>query len=198
MDDGFEERSGGARSKRSVEIVLQRARHKLIDRSKRIRCCGRIAGIGFDKNLRRDPAYKIAREIDRDRHHKSDVASRQHPCAVRGRACLGANVKIFRIFQRRDDGTRIGAVIGDMKRGRQAPGIEIYSEAEQDELHQRHTHHHGEGEPVPAHLNEFLDQNRISARAREAVAHWTTGCTPCRSMKTSSRLGGVSPTVIPA
>src|SRR5262249_12552203 len=63
--------------------------------------------------------------------------------------------------------------------------------AEQQELHQRHQHDHGERHPVALELDELLDQHRAGAmHAFGECAHWKLSLArPIRSMNTSSSEG---------
>ena len=60
-----------------------------------------------------------------------------------------------------------GPVVGQEHAGRQMLRVRIDGVAEEDELHQRHADHHQEGQPVPAHLDEFLHHDRPEPAGRE-------------------------------
>ena len=57
------------------------------------------------------------------------------------------------------------------ERGRQVLRIVVDGEAEQHQLHQRHAEHHGEGDAVAPHLDEFLHQQRAEPGEGEDRVH---------------------------
>ncbi len=82
--------------------------------------------------------------------------------------------------------------------GRQQAGVEplrigVDRIAEQDEQQDRNAEHHGEGDAVAAHLDEFLRQDRAEADDKEpdhaALALLgAPSAAPMKWMNTSSRL----------
>ena len=88
-----------------------------------------------------------------------------------GRVRGAYDVEIVGIPQRRHD--RAGEGAAD-RRCRiavgQVLGIEIDGIAEQQKLHHRQRHHHGEGGAVAPHLDEFLDQHAIEAAPRKSAS----------------------------
>ena len=103
------------------------------------------------------------------------------------------------VLQRRDEAAGEVALVEGEDDRRQMLGVGVDRVAEQGQLHQRDAHHHREGEPVPAHLDELLGDHGEQAREREpAVVHAKLSREPpIRWMNTSSSEGGISSQVRP-
>jgi hypothetical protein len=171
LDDGGERRDGRPAGQRSDEIMAKRAGRQLRHRCERIRGSRRIACIGLDQELGVLSADEIAGEIDRHRNHERDFALVQHTLRVPGRARDRDEVEIVGILERRFDGARVDAVVGDVKSGGQMFRIGIDGEAEKQELKHRNADHHRESGSVAAHLDELLDQDGDQPREGKAQFH---------------------------
>src|SRR5690606_13776368 len=93
-----------------------------------------------------------------------------------------------------------GVVAGSDQRRGQPLGIVVDGKAKQHQEHQRYAEHHGEGDAVAPHLDEFLRQQGVQAREREDAGepHPMLSFAPAMNwMKTSSRLVSPGDTVTP-
>src|SRR5690348_13079361 len=98
------------------------------------------------------------------------------------------NAEAFGVGERFQDAAYEGSLIRKDDGGRHVFRIGVDGEAEKGELHQRHADHHGEGQAVSAHLDEFLDE--YGAEPGEGSAHcMLSRALAMRWMNTSSRFG---------
>ena len=69
-------------------------------------------------------------------------------------------------------------------------GVHVYGIAEEHQLHEGDADHHGEGEPVAAHLHEFLAHHgHEPAQGKDAAGHgYLIPLWVIRLMNTSSSL----------
>jgi hypothetical protein len=108
---------------------------------------------------------------------------------------LGANfvadIEVVAVFESADNCAGEDAVVGAEDGSREVFGIGVDGEAEEDELHHRDADHHAEGEPVAAHLDEFLGNDGPEPPEAElAGLHLKLSrALSMRLMKTSSRPG---------
>src|SRR5690606_27324998 len=105
-------------------------------------------------------------------------------------------------LQRRDDGAAVVVVAHRQQSRRKLLGVVVDRVAEEDELDQRHSQHHAEGQAVAAHLGEFLQEQRLEpgegeeGMARCAAHSMLSFEAPMNWMNTSSRLVWPCSTVV--
>ncbi len=159
----------------------------------------RIGGVGLDQDLRIVAALDAAGEVGRDRHHERDGAVRHQRFCFRRRLHDMVEAVVAGHLQRRDHGARVVVVAGRDQCGGKALRIVVDGVAEQHELHQRHAEHHGEGDAVAPHLDEFLHQERAEPGEGEDRVHAMLSFDAAMNwMKTSSRLVSPGLTVTPS
>ena len=117
------------------------------------------------------PRSTRAGEIGRDGDDEGDVAAGHQDSASAALCGDMVEAVIAGDLQRRDHGARVVVAAGRHERGRQALRIVVDGVAEQHQLHQRHAQHHGEGDAVAPHLDEFLDQQRAEPGEGEDAVH---------------------------
>ena len=92
-------------------------------------------------------------------------------------------------LQRRDHRPAVLVVARGDEGGGQPLRVVVDGVAEEDEQDQRHAQHHGEGDPVAAHLDELLGEERARRRSEKRDGHaMLSSLAPMNWMKTSSRL----------
>ena len=155
---------------------------------------GGVGGIGLDDDLGLLAADQLAGEVagnGDDELHRA--ALEQFVGFLLGGHGVG-EAEIAGIADGADQGAGDGAVVSRENRGGQALGVVVDGKAEEDELHDRHAEHHGEGQPVAAQLQGFLDDHGHEAAekshgASPQAASALSRAWPIRWMKTSSRVG---------
>ncbi len=73
---------------------------------------------------------------------------------------LAHEVEVGAVLERMEDRARLRPVVGEQHGGGQVARVGIDREAEEQHLDHRNAEHHREGEPVAAHLREFLHDHR--------------------------------------
>ena len=133
------------------------------ERRERVAGRDRIGGVGFHEHRRALAAQQLAPEVLGDADHELDVAARQQLVRLGLARRLPGDLEIVRVLERPHQAAGEHALVGDQQCGRQLLGVGVDRVAEQDQLHQRHADHHGEGQAIAPHLDEFLDQDRPEA-----------------------------------
>ena len=131
-----------------------------------------IGGVGLDEHGRllaaQNPTAEVGGNIDDELH----LASRDHLAGLRERVRPGHDAEIGGVLERAHDRAREGAIVGDYHGRRQCARIGVDGIAEQGQLNDGNADHHGEGQTVAQHLDEFLHQHGAEAGRREApLAH---------------------------
>ena len=129
---------------------------------------GRVGGVGLDENDRPVAAKEVALEVHGDGDQELHLAAgkRGVPFGLGGH--LADEGEVAAVADGLQDGAGVRAVVGDAHGGGQVTRVGVDREAEEHELHERHAEHHAEGEPVAAHLHEFLDDDGPESSGGEA------------------------------
>ncbi len=158
---------------------------------------GRVGSVSLDQYLGPFTAYQCAAEPGRDGNHKRHFAAGQQVGAGAGVVCVQYKAVIAGGFQRLDQGAGQRGVLFDQQRSGQLPGVGIDGVAEQDQLHNRNTEHHREGQTIAAHLHQLLHEHGPYPAARDqqtphACHRVSAPALAISAMKASSRLGRTS------
>ena len=151
------------------EIVAQRRACEIEKGRHCITAHSGICRVPFDQEVRLRATHDIAGEVHRNFHHEDDAAFLQQAPRRFGIFRFRNDVKIARVFERSDDGTRQGAGVTDRDRRGQIFGIQVDGKAEQEQLHHRHAKDHRKRQAIAPQLQEFLGEHGEEAAERERV-----------------------------
>ena len=157
---------GGEKCEWTFEVILQGGIEQSAQGAYGVACSCRVGGVRFDEDSRPVATEQIACENLGDIDHKLNVAALEHFVSFGFRLQLTHEIKIRAVLDRMQQSAALWAVVGQKHGGSQVLGVHIDGIAKEDNLKQRDTDHHAKSQPVPAHLDEFLDTT-AQKRARE-------------------------------
>ena len=150
---------GGEKCEGAFEIVLQRRVQKDGGRAEGIAgrpWIGRIRLYEKDRPVTPEEIVgKILRDLDDELH----LAPGQRVVRLRFCSDLLHEVEVARILDRGKERANLSAVVRQEHGRGQMLGVGVDGIPEEDELNEGNAYHHVEGEAVPAHLDELLDDH---------------------------------------
>jgi hypothetical protein len=127
----------------------------------------RVGCVGRHQDVRLLPAQHVALEVVRDDHDEIGLAPPQRVLALLGSMHHAREIEIARRFHPRQHRADQRPAVVELHQRRQVARIGIDGKAEQHQLHDRQPDHHGEGDAVAPHLDEFLHQHGQEPGNRE-------------------------------
>jgi hypothetical protein len=107
----------------------------------------------------------------RDVDHELNFAFGDHAFRLGFGFRLRGDLEVAAVFQSANEAAGKLAVVGVQHRGGKLLGVGVDGKSEQYQLDQRDTHHHGEGQAVAPHLDEFLGDHGEEAVPCKTLRH---------------------------
>jgi hypothetical protein len=136
---------------------------------------GGIRGVGLDQNGGAAATQNIAVEVLRNVDDELNIAAGEKFAALGLRVYLAVEIEVTGVLDGVQQAALHRTVIGDEKGGGQVLGVGVDGKTKKYELQNGNADHHGEGEAVAAHLDEFLDHHGPEAPPGKFVAFFHGG-----------------------
>jgi hypothetical protein len=150
-----------------VKIIVQRAREECVHGAKRVSCGAGVGRIGLDQNRGFIATEEIARKVWRNGDDKLRVTPRECLATVRLAFQKPVEIEIGSILEGIQYRSSLRPIISHQNINGKVSRVHIDGITEKNQLKQRNAHHHGEGQSVPAHLDEFLKDNALETFQRK-------------------------------